>query len=128
MRQIIKLGKVEQALQELEKLRVGSKNKRQAKHELITYLMNNRERVDYPRYRAVGLPIGSGEVEADCKALVQARCKQSGMRWTESGAERVLRVRCALRDGSFDTLWDHGTGSITVWHRRRLRQQRRKAD
>lgn len=127
LRRIMKKGKVQQALQNLENIRVRSPNKRQAKHELITYLINNRERVDYPRYRSLGLPIGSGEVEAQCKVLVQARCKQSGMRWTKSGAEQVLRVRCALRDGSFDTLWDHGTGSITVWHRRRLRQQRRKA-
>jgi hypothetical protein len=127
VRQIMKRGKVQQALDELEKLRVGSKNKRQAKHELITYLMNNRERVDYPRYRAVGLPIGSGEVEADCKALVQARCKQSGMRWRKKGAERVLRVRCALRDGSFHILWDHPEESITLWQKRRLRQDQRQA-
>jgi len=127
MRRIMNKGKVQQALNQLEKLDVRSTKKRQAKHELITYLMNNRERVDYPRYRALGLPIGSGEVEAQCKVLVQARCKQSGMRWSKQGAEQVLRVRCALRDGSFDTLWDHPTESITVWHRRRLRQHRRKA-
>ncbi len=116
---MMKKGKVQRVFNKLEKLDVRSTKKRQAKHELITYVMNNRERIDYPRYRALGLPIGSGEVEAQCKVLVQARCKQ--------GAEQVLRVRCALRDGSFDTLWDHATESITVWHRRRLRQQRRKA-
>lgn len=127
MRQIMKLGRVQQALDELEKLRVGSKNKRKAKHELITYLMNNRERVDYPRYRAVGLPIGSGEVEAECKALVQARCKQSGMRWHKRGAEQVLRVRCALRDDSLHILWDHPEESLLVWQKRRLRQEQRQA-
>jgi len=79
MRRIMKKGKVQQALQKVEKIRVRSENKRQAKHELITYLTNNGERVDYPRYPSLGLPIGSGEVEAQCKVLVQARCKQSGM-------------------------------------------------
>lgn len=127
MRQIMKEGKVQQALDELERLRVRSKTKQQAKHELITYLMNNRDRVDYPRYRSLGLPIGSGEVEAQCKVLVQARCKQSGMRWSKKGAEQVLRVRCALRDGSLHTLWDHPRESITVWHKRSLRHQQMKA-
>ncbi|NQT83092.1 hypothetical protein HQ563_08715 [bacterium] len=95
--------------------------------DLITYLSNNRDRVDYPRYRDLGLPIGSGEVEARCKVLVQARCKQSGMRWSKRGAEQVLRVRCALRDGTFDSTWDHPGESIAIWHRRYLRHQRKEA-
>lgn len=127
MRESMKEGKVQQGLSEVDKLLVRSENKRQAKHELITYLTNNRDRVDYPRYRGLGLPIGSGEVEADCKVLVQARCKQSGMRWSKRGAEQVLRVRCALRDGSFSTLWDSTRQSITLWHKRRLRQQQKQA-
>ena len=40
MRRIMKKGKVQHALRELETLRVRSPNKCQAKHELITYLMN----------------------------------------------------------------------------------------
>ena len=127
MRQTMKEAKADEGLNEVEKLPARSEDKRQAKHELITYLTNNRDRVDYPRYRKLGLPIGSGEVEADCKVLVQARCKQSGMRWSKRGAEQVLRVRCALRDGSFSTLWDRPRQSITLWHKRRLRQQRREA-
>jgi len=75
MRRIMKQGRVEQALEEAERLSGRSNSKRQAKHERITYLRNNRDRVDYPRYRMLGLPIGSGEVKADCKTVVQARCK-----------------------------------------------------
>lgn len=127
MRRVLKEGMVEQAIGEVEKLPGRSGRKGQAKHELRTYLKNNRRRVDYPRYRSLGLPIGSGEVEAQCKSVVQARCKQSGMRWSRRGAERVLRIRCALRDGSFDTLWDHPPQSLTLWHKRRLRQQRQEA-
>lgn len=53
-----------------------SKVNRQAKHEWVTYLTNNRTRTDDPRYEALGLPIGSGEVEAQCKTWVQARRKR----------------------------------------------------
>lgn len=127
IRAIMKEGKVDEALEQVERLPFRSKNKRQAKHELITYLTNNRDRVNYPYYRSLGLPIGSGEVEADCKVLVQARCKQSGMRWKKRGAERVLRVRCALRDGTFDKTWDQSGTSITAWHKQYLRQQQLQA-
>jgi hypothetical protein len=81
--------------------------KRDALQELHTYLENNLNRIDYPRYRELGLPIGSGQVEAQCKTLVGARCKQAGMRnWTYAGAEGVLRMRAAKHDGSFHALWD----------------------
>jgi hypothetical protein len=90
---------------ELAKVRASSK--REALKELETYMEHNLGRIDYPRYRALGLPIGSGQVEAQCKTLVGARCKQAGMRnWTYQGAEAVLRLRAARHDGSFDQLWE----------------------
>jgi hypothetical protein len=96
------LGAVEREL-----ARVRSPSKRAALRELRTYLENNRGRVDYPRYRALGLPCGSGQVEAQCKSLVGARCKLAGMRnWTYAGAEAVLRLRAAVQDGSYAQLWE----------------------
>jgi hypothetical protein len=89
---------------ELAKTR--SPTKREALTELATYLEHNLSRIDYPRYRSLGLPIGSGQVEAQCKTLVGARCNQAGMRnWTYAGAEAVLRLRAARHDGSYDALW-----------------------
>jgi len=90
-----------------ELARVRSPAKRDGLEELQTYLENNQTRVDYPRYRAMGLPIGSGEVEAQCKTLVGARCKLAGMRnWKYAGAENVLRLRAAIQDGSYESLWE----------------------
>jgi uncharacterized protein UPF0236 len=90
-----------------ELAKVRSPGKRDFLAELATYLAHNLGRIDYPRYRALGLPIGSGQVEAQCKTLVGARCKQAGMRnWTYAGAEAILRLRAARHDGSFDALWE----------------------
>jgi hypothetical protein len=95
------------ALVQQERARVRSPAKRAGLAELQTYLENNQTRMDYPRYRALGFPIGSGEVEAQCKTLVGARCKLAGMRnWKYAGAENVLRLRAALQDGSYDSLWE----------------------
>jgi len=94
------------SLTEQERARTRSPSKRQAVQELLTYLENNQAHMDYPRYRAIGLPIVSGQVEAQCKTLVGGRCKQAGMRnWTYPGAEALLRLRAAKQDGTFDDLW-----------------------
>ena len=95
-----------QALAEL-RARLRSPPKREALRKLSVYLKNNAERMDYPRYRALGLPIGSGPVESACKTLVGGRCKQAGMRnWRRRGAEAVLRLRAAQMDDEFGPLWD----------------------
>ena len=102
-------GRVETALEEVrgQETRARSPCRREAIHALRTYLENQRDHVDYPRYRALGLSIGSGQVEAQCKSLVGARCKQAGMRdWTYSGAEAILRLRAARHDKTFDTIWE----------------------
>lgn len=101
-------GRSRAALERLRRLRkpLRAAAKREALRQLITYLENNRGRLDYPRYRELGLRIGSGAVEGACKALVGARCKQAGMRnWTRRGAEGVLRLRAALQTGAYLDLW-----------------------
>jgi hypothetical protein len=70
----------------------------------LRYFTNNRERMQYPRYRQRGLMIGSGPVEAGCKTVVGARLKQSGMRWSMAGADHVLAVRARLLSGQHDQI------------------------
>lgn len=121
----LRAGDVCGALKEVEALRTGSsKKRREQKHSLVTYLTNNSGRMDYPRYEALGLPIGSGEVEAQCKTLVQARCKQAGMRWHSEGLEPLLRVRCALKDGRYWRQFGHWAGDLCAWQARRKRLER----
>lgn len=46
----------------------------------VCYFDTNSERMRYGEFRAAGLFVGSGVIEADCKSLVHRRLKQSGMR------------------------------------------------
>ena len=70
------------------------------------YLAARRDRMRYGEYRADGLPIGSGIIEAGCKNVVGRRMKCTGMRWTVAGANPVLWLRCARLGDWLDTCWD----------------------
>ena len=98
-----------EAVQELEKerRRVRSKAKRESLRRLVGYIRNNRERIDYARYRELGIPLGSGRVEGACRHLVGKRCKGSGMRnWKPSRCESILALRAGVYERRFYHLWE----------------------
>ena len=61
----------------------------------LGYFLNNAPRMRYHWFRQCGLFVGSGVVEAGCKAVIGQRCKQSGMHWTIPGADAIIALRCA---------------------------------
>jgi hypothetical protein len=69
------------------------------------YFADNAARMDYPRFVAQQLPIGSGAVESLCKSLIEARAKQAGMRWTRAGAQAVATLRALSLSGDWDAFW-----------------------
>jgi hypothetical protein len=75
--------------------------------DAVTYVTNNRERMDYPRYRRLGLPLFSAPVESTIKQ-VNRRIKGSEKFWLQGGAEAVLQVRAAYlsQDDRARRLWD----------------------
>lgn len=67
---------------------------------LERYLNHNQTRIDYRRYLQQGLMIGSGVVESSNRRIVTQRLKQSGMFWSKSGAEAVMRLRACYLSSS----------------------------
>jgi hypothetical protein len=86
----------------IESLRFLTRGHRKAREQiesLQTYLRNNQDRMDYPRYRAMGLRVGSGAVESANYHVTGARLKLPGMRWSEVGAAQMARWRADLFNG-----------------------------
>ena len=71
------------------------------------YIERNRDRMRYRDFRASGLCIGSGVVEAGCKTVVGNRLKRAGMHWTVEGANAILALRCCMLSGRYEEFWEH---------------------
>jgi hypothetical protein len=77
----------------------------QAVEKELGYFVSNVARMQYGTFRRKGFFIGSGVVEAGCKTVIGARCKQSGMFWGEAGAQNILALRCIQAGHSLDQFW-----------------------
>jgi hypothetical protein len=79
----------------------------QAVLDELGYFERNIQRMQYGTFRARGYFIGSGVVEAGCKTVIGARCKQSGMFWSRPGAENILALRCIHSSRRWHEFWKH---------------------
>jgi hypothetical protein len=66
------------------------------------YFERNLPYMAYDHYLAQGWPIASGVIEGACRHLVKDRFELSGMRWTQSGAENLLRLRAVSENADWD--------------------------
>jgi hypothetical protein len=71
----------------------------------LGYFLHNVPRMQYGTFRAKNYFIGSGVVEAGCRSVIGKRCKQSGMFWSEPGADKVLAFRCIHASRRLDSFW-----------------------
>jgi hypothetical protein len=85
--------------------RARGPTRRSALQGLITYVENQGDRLGYDGFRARGLDIGSGRVEAACKHVVGARMKRNGMRWSPVGAQTTLSLRTVWLNGHWEAFW-----------------------
>lgn len=73
--------------------------------KLIGYLENNKHRIDYKALRRGQYPLGSGGIESANKFICHVRMKRSGAWWYQINGNKVLRIRCAYYNGTFDEVF-----------------------
>ena len=69
-------------------------------------MTHHRARMRYPVFRAQGLCVSSGVVEAGCKVAIGTRLKRAGMHWTVAGADAIIALRCCRLSGRFEDFWE----------------------
>jgi len=78
---------------------------REQADKALGYFQTNAKRMRYAHFRELGHFVGSGAVEAGCKAVIGQRLKLSGMRWTVRGAAGIATLRCHQASGRWDEIW-----------------------
>lgn len=79
----------------LAELGGGDAKRREAVQSTLTYLTNNRSRMDYPRYRREGLPVTSSLAESLVKQISK-RVKGTEKFWDDGPrGEAILQIRAA---------------------------------
>ena len=69
------------------------------------YFAKHGDRMTYASFRARGLPIGSGPVEAAGKSLIKVRLGRGGMRWKRDKGQHVLAIRTIIKSERWDKVW-----------------------
>lgn len=99
-------GAVDKIVREARKQLPADAQVREKAEKEIAYLDKNQERMRYAEFRAQGLFVGSGVVEAGCKTLIGQRMKQSGMEWSVRGANAIISLRCIMQSGRLEDYWE----------------------
>ena len=86
----------------------------------LTYLSTRRDQIQYPTFRSLGYPIGSGAVESANKLTVEARLKGSGMHWARAHVNPLLALRTVACADRWTSAWLR-----ICQHLRQRRQARR---
>lgn len=93
-------------LEELRRLLQGfEERKEDPPRKLVNlrdYVERHRQRMRYPYFRQLGLPIASGAVESVNRSLFGDRCKRSGMGWKKSSMQSLLSLRAALKSSNWE--------------------------
>lgn len=98
-------GETRSVIDELRTLAVEptlTARQREQLEKTANYFERNRPYMQYATYLARGWPIASGVIEGACRHFVKDRCELSGMRWSLTGVEQLLRLRAVAENDDWD--------------------------
>lgn len=86
----------------------------------LNYLTLREKMIDYPHFRKIEVPIGSGIGESGHKVVMQRRMKQAGMRWAEENINPMLALRNLLCNKRWQAAWP------ALFQQKRLKQRQQR--
>lgn len=103
-------GRIEKMVEEAQTLLPKDQSAAKDTRREINYFDKNKNRMRYAKFKAEGLFVGSGVIEAGCKSIVGDRLKKSGMEWTVRGANAIIALRCAIASRRDEDYWEQRAG------------------
>ena len=100
-------GEVSTALRSLRAMKPIDDTAKEEIRKLIGYLKGQAHRLHYIDDLKAGHPIGSGAIESANKFICHVRLKRSGAWWVEETGNDMLRIRCALYNGTYERVFQH---------------------
>ena len=100
-------AEVKEVIVGLRRMKPRTKEAQEEIRKLIGYLQNNREKIHYRSDRKGGYPIGSGGIESANKFISHTRLKRSGAWWIKENGNAMLRIRCAIYNGTYNRVFDY---------------------
>jgi hypothetical protein len=98
--QLLRCGKVQDMLDLIEAMPCKKGNEKKLE-SAMAYFSSNMDCMNYGAFTASGIFVGSGVIEAGCKVIVGNRMKHAGMHWLKDHAEKMIALRCAVRNNEF---------------------------
>jgi len=99
-------GKIPALLKRMETALPRSGPRRELGEKQTNYFKENAHAMRYDEFRAMGIFVGSGVIEAGCKTVIAKRLKCSGMFWSLPGANAIIALRCCFASGTFEQFWE----------------------
>jgi len=103
-------GNIETVLKELEEENDKNPNKRLKR--LIGYIKRFYDALDYDKFKSMGYPIGSGEIESAHKSIPQKRFKIPGASWHPDSIDPMLALRILRADDWWEDFWNQRTEEL----------------
>ena len=100
-------GKIAHVIAASRQLKPRNEEAQEEIRQFIVYLENHGHQINYFEDIEAGYPIGSGAIESANKNICHARLKRSGAWWVIDNGNNMLRIRCALENGTFDRVFEH---------------------
>lgn len=94
----------EEIISNIEQITTRKIKAKEEQKKLLTYLSNNKDKMNYKTYKENGWLVGSGAIESAHRTVIQKRLKLSGQRWTIIGAQQVLNLRVLHKNDNWQRL------------------------
>jgi hypothetical protein len=102
----LSMGEPKRVIGTLKRIKPKNSHAKEEIRKLINYLQNQKHRIHYISDLENGFPIGSGAIESANKFICHSRMKRSGAWWVKENGNAMLRIRCAIYNGTFNRIFD----------------------